>query len=473
MSTLCVLLLPAEVAAQPAGGMQEVLERIARLERDNQTLRAEVAELRAEVMRRGSLTARAQSSETEPPPAGSGFEAEGQSSATPPDDSTGAAPEPTVEERLEIAERRIEEHSAIKLETSQRFPVRLSGILVANLYRNGPHAGGFDTPYFASATAGRHTAGMTFRQSIIGFDYQGGQSLLGAKVRGSIFMDFYDGLTESGSGYSPIRLRTASFGLDWSDTSISFGLDKPIFAPRDPNSFSYLGIAPLIGAGNLWRWQPQVRVEHRIKLSPNDQLRPQVALLQTYEDIGAEFSYQAGLERRRPGVQGRFEYSHRFDDDRRLEFAPAFHASTTHVNGMSLPSRVFSLDWFANPWRRLEFSGAFYAGRNLHHLGVLRQGYVVHPDGRLTAVRSRGGWAQLAFPLTSRLTLNVFGGLHDDRDRDLYHGIGSNRTGAANVQYRLAPNVIVSLEAMQLRTTYLGTGQFKNNRYDLAVAYLF
>jgi hypothetical protein len=48
-----------------------------------------------------------------------------------------------------------------------------------------------------------------------------------------------------------------------------------------------------------------------------------------------------------------------------------------------------------------------------------------------------------------------------------------NRTGAANVQYRIAPNVIVSLEALQIRTTHLESGLFKNNRYDLAVAYLF
>jgi hypothetical protein len=180
-----------------------------------------------------------------------------------------------------------------------------------------------------------------------------------------------------------------------------------------------------------------------------------------------------GLERRRPGLQGRIEYAHSFDDDRRVEVAPAFHLSTSHVSGASLPSRVFSLDWFANPWSLLEFSGAFFSGENLHHLGALRQGYVTHPSGAMDTVRSRGGWAQLSFPVTPRLTFNVFGGIHDDRDRDLYRGIAANRTGAANIQYRIAPNVIISLEAMQLRTTYLDTGRFKNNRYDLAVAYLF
>ena len=39
--------------------------------------------------------------------------------------------------------------------------------------------------------------------------------------------------------------------------------------------------------------------------------------------------------------------------------------------------------------------------------------------------------------------------------------------------YRIAPNVFMSLEAGQIRTTYLGIGNRVNNHYDLAVAYSF
>jgi hypothetical protein len=39
--------------------------------------------------------------------------------------------------------------------------------------------------------------------------------------------------------------------------------------------------------------------------------------------------------------------------------------------------------------------------------------------------------------------------------------------------YHLAPNVITSLEAMQLRTNYMNTGIRINDHYDLAIAYLF
>jgi hypothetical protein len=89
------------------------------------------------------------------------------------------------------------------------------------------------------------------------------------------------------------------------------------------------------------------------------------------------------------------------------------------------------------------------------------------------------------------------GGRHDDRNSDLLPGnVGKNSAGAANLMYRLSPNVLLSLEASQVRTDYLGTGnrinnhylsleasQVRtdylgtgnriNNHYDLAVAYLF
>ncbi len=39
--------------------------------------------------------------------------------------------------------------------------------------------------------------------------------------------------------------------------------------------------------------------------------------------------------------------------------------------------------------------------------------------------------------------------------------------------YRVAPNVIVSLEGGQVRTAYYQSGNRLNDHYDLAIAYLF
>ena len=51
--------------------------------------------------------------------------------------------------------------------------------------------------------------------------------------------------------------------------------------------------------------------------------------------------------------------------------------------------------------------------------------------------------------------------------------ISRNQGYFSNLMYRIAPNVIVSLEGGQVRTTYIGLGNRLNDHYDLGVAYLF
>jgi hypothetical protein len=144
------------------------------------------------------------------------------------------------------------------------------------------------------------------------------------------------------------------------------------------------------------------------------------------------------------------------------------------VGGAQLPSRIASVDWLLQPARKLTLTGLFFHGENVHHLGALRQSFRIAANGAVNTVHSTGGWAQVSIPLTSRLTFNTFGGIHDDRNRDLNAGQnGRNRSGAANVMYRLAPNVILSFEGMQIRSTFVGAATRRTNRYDLAIVYLF
>jgi hypothetical protein len=51
--------------------------------------------------------------------------------------------------------------------------------------------------------------------------------------------------------------------------------------------------------------------------------------------------------------------------------------------------------------------------------------------------------------------------------------IGKNLLFGGNAYFRLAPNVLMGIEASQVRTTYIGQGVRINNHYDLALAYLF
>jgi hypothetical protein len=206
-------------------------------------------------------------------------------------------------------------------------------------------------------------------------------------------------------------------------------------------------------------------------------LRAQAGVLQTrevgpYPEAGRALT--ATLEPARPAVEGRFELYHNFDDQRRVEFAPGFHASQTHADGLSVPSNLFSIDWFFNPLRRFELTGAFYSGQNVAPLGEgYQQGFGIEYH-RAYTVHSAGGWAQLTVHTLPRLDFHLFSGQQDDRNSDLSTGnIGKNLLFGGNVYYRLAPNVLAAFEGTQLRTLYIGQGVRINNHYDLALAYLF
>ncbi len=434
--------LAAQTATPPAT-LEQVLERLSRLENENRALRDEVRVLRDEVA-------------TLKPGA----------SAQPPPSTQ------ELDERLAIQERRTEEQSQTKVEAAQRFPVRLSGMLLLNAFHNGPRAGGADTPTTAARVAGRQTGGMTLRQSIVGMEYTGSTTFLGARARGSIFADFFEGNTENNNFY-PVRFRTGGFHLDWASRTLSFVQEKPLFSPRDPDTFSFAGVSPLTSSGNLWRWQPQMRFEQRTA-SGGVQMRAQVALVQTSEDSGFDFATnRLANERRRPGLQGRFELAAGVAGERRIEVAPGFHLSESNISGSRYRSDLVSFDWLITPFSKLNWTGLAWSGQNIHHFGAFRQSFGL-VNGVLRPVRSRGGWTQVSVPFTSKFSLNLYGGLHDDRNRDIAAaGIAVNRTQATNVMYRLAPHITLSVEAMKQRTTFRDIGNRSNNRYDLSIAYQF
>jgi hypothetical protein len=440
MYKLIFLLCPCVLfAQQDKASIDRILERLDKLEQENAQLREEVQRLREKV------------------------------------DSQTAAERPDVKERLDVQERRIEEQAQTKVEASQRFPMRVTGMALFNAFWGGRNSGGQDIALSASPSSGPAVAGATLRQTVLGLQFDGPVTIGGGRLHGSLFADFFSGLSEANPIGNTARIRTGSIEISWKRRSLLFGQEKPIFAPREPNSLAVVGVSPLTGAGNLWRWHPQFRYEERIPFSGSTQLTAQIGVFQTQEDLTLLPPQIAPtIARRRPGLQGRFELAHEFDEERRLEFAPGFHSSTTHAGNFRIPSRVFSLDWFVNPFNKLQFKGAFFDGENLAHFGALRQSISQLPDGSIVGVRSRGGWGQLTVLATDRITWNLLGGIHDDRDADLRIGnIGQNRAGASNLMFRLAPNVLLSIEAMQVRTRYLGAGRRINNRYDLAVAYQF
>ena len=85
-----------------------------------------------------------------------------------------------------------------------------------------------------------------------------------------------------------------------------------------------------------------------------------------------------------------------------------------------------------------------------------------------------GADGQLTLHTLPRLDFHFFTGQVDDANHGLGTGlIGKNLLFGGNAYFRVAPNVLMGLEATQLRTVYMGQGVRINNHYDLALAYLF
>jgi len=455
-------LLSAAPAPAQTADMQKILERLDRLEEQNKALAAEVQTLRAEL-----AAARA----PEPAPA---------ASATAPEagPSAAAAPAPSTEERLQVQESRTAELAASKVEASQRFPVRLSGMVLFNSFLNSSGSGAQEYTTIA-LPGGDRSGGASVRQTILGLDYSGPTVFGDGKVSGSMRMDFWSGSAPLNMEF---RLRTATIGIDWKDRSFLVGVEKPLISPRDPESIAQVEVPPLSGAGNLWIWLPQARFEQDFHFADHTGAKAQVAIVGTHEVVaspaspyGPDASSSAYIEPMRPGIEARVELF-TGGEDRRFEVASGVHHSISHVVYQSIASDVLSFDWLARPLRQIEFTGTFYTGQNVAPLGTgaIRQGFVAFSPDLLTAVHSEGGWGQLKLRASSRLWLNLFTGQQDDRNSQLAAGaIGKNVAYGANLFYRLAPNVLASFEASQTRTNYLGSGVLLNNHYDLALGYLF
>ena len=457
---ILIMLLPIGLMGQTVSAdLSNMMQRLDKLEQQNKQLAAEVESLRLELsaIKGGAV----------------------------PDAGPSVAG-PSTAERLDVHDSRIEELAQTKVESSQRVPISLTGMLLFNAFANGKNGASF-TPYplTAALNAGLRNSGATMRQTVLGLKFDGPGLVGGGKASGNVYMDFYGGSIDPSVGHL-MRLRVATLDLAWKRTTVTVGQDKPIFAPREPTSLAQVGISPLTSAGNLWDWRPQARVEQRFELGANAGVKAQGGVYMTYEnDInlpanipGTTTAVLATLERWRPAYEGRLEFwTH--SGERKFEIAPGFHFSSSHVSGASVPSTIASLDWKFQPGRQFAFTGAWFRGKNTANTGAMRQGFVVTGPATATAVHSWGGWGQSTFFLTPRLTWNLYGGQQRDRSADLGvnffagGGITRNFVYANNFMYRLAPNILASFEASQTRTNYRNSGIRLNNHYDLSLAYLF
>ncbi|MBV8906373.1 MAG: hypothetical protein JOZ22_22265 [Acidobacteriia bacterium] len=424
-----------------AAKLDQILQQLSQLREENQKLNQEMQDLRREVR----------------------------------DLRSAKAPEEVPEhldEKLAVLNQRVEDLDTGKVGAAGHFPLQLSGLVLMNSYLYAGKTGGVDLPLAAMIGAGQQSAGATFRNTEIGILYSGSQGILGAQMAGELHLDFFGGTLNSQNNLA--RIRTANISLNWGQRSLTFALDKPILSPRNPDSLSQLGVPPLANSGNLWLWQPQVRYEERFQFNESTGLQARVGVYQTNETL-AGLPAGVKLSPSRPALQGRFEFFHDTGKGRRFEIAPGFHLSRSLAAGMSATAWAASVDWLIPLAPRVDWSGFAFRGQDLSGLGIaaLHQGLILR-NGYLLPVRTWGGWTQLTLHATGNIDLNLIAGLNDDFDRDLAaNGVARNLTYLANLRFRLAPNVALGPEAMQILTSYRQSGILHVNRYDLALGYFF
>jgi hypothetical protein len=440
-SLICVIAMtggPLLAQQESSDTMRRILDRLDALERQNQALLNEVHALREEIT----------SSRTD----------------------VSSQKQEQNEERLDVSEKRIKEQAQTKVEASQRFPITLSGMLLFDAFYNTqePLIYGQNAPGSAYGAMG----GATLRQSIVGFEFRGPQLPEGGQVHGSLSMDFFS----QGRYYDDVfRIRTGVLSFDWPRRSLIVGQDKSLMAPLQPTSFARVGIPPLGGAGNLWLWRPQIRYEERVPITTKTKATLEVGLLQTDERYSLGYlSSDVLLNASRPAFQTRVAVRHEWRDESRLAVGFGFHSSESHLLGKSLTSRVFSTDVLVKPVAKFELTGTLFHGENFANIGGGPPGVTITPQNLPIPVHGTGGWMQLAFPVTKRLTFDLYGGRQLNDARDLVSpAILRTFTYAGNVLYHLGPNVVVGFEASQERLEYLDLHQLLTNRYDASVAYLF
>jgi hypothetical protein len=431
-----VIAATAKTQAPSADDTQKMLDRLDTLEKQNAQLLDEIHQLRQELTQR-----QAQQSETND----------------------------RIDDRVSVAEKRIDEHAQTKLSSSQRFPISLTGMFLFDASLSyGPRNPFFESTY-QDDTLGPRGGDATLRQSIIGFDFHGPKLPGDGEVHGSLALDFY-----ANDGNADLfRIRRGVVSFDWNRRSIVFGQDKPLISPLQPTSFARVGVPPLAGAGNLWLWLPEVRYEERIPLTPATQASLSGALIQTDEDYSGATLPQASLQSYRPGFEARAEIKHTWRDDSRFALGAGGHVSSTHINGRSVPSRLASVDLDYKPLGWIGFSGTIVHGENFSNLGGIPPGVTLN-GASVMPVHGTAGWVQVALPVTTRLTFDAYAGRQLNRGTDLSaYQIVRSLTYAANALYKIAPNVVLGVEAAQDRIDYLNHTAFRTNRYDLTAAYMF
>ena len=404
-----------------------------------------------------------------------------------------------LEEDSQLLSAKVNEQYQTKLESASKFRVRLSGIVLMNLFSN---RGIFDNQDFPSLVPAPYPGnpngsfGATLRQSEIGLEVFGPR-FAGANTRGDIRLDFAGGFPSipNGVGSGISRLRTATMHLDWQKTSIVAGQDEAFFSPLSPTSFASLAVPAFNYAGNLWEWVPQVRVEHRVDLSADSNLLLQGGILDNWTGDLPVLPWgnipQAGERTGQPAYAARVSWNHQLFGRPMTLGAAGYYSRQDWWFDRYVDGWAGTADWDIPLSSHFAVSGEFYRGKAVGTLGggigrsVILTGLIINPAAQLRALNSLGGWSQVKFRPTGKLEFNAAFGLDNPLAEDirafargqsntgLALSLKQNRNSFGNVIYRPHQNLLFSAQYNHLRTSPLDLTTRTGEQVNLMMGVLF
>lgn len=500
----------ADVVEQLQAQVRQLQSAVQEIKQESERYRSETQELKRELeSTRQKLDSMNRPATTTP------AAAEGQTAQTAQATAAPTSIEQRVaklEEDAQVTDARVTEQYQTKVESASKYRVRLSGLLLFNLFSNTGNVDHLEIPSVIlpaspSLTAGNTggSFGGTFRQSQFGLEVYG-PDFAGAKTRADFVADFLGEFPETvnGGASGALRIRTGTVRLDWAKTSVVGGMDSIFFSPTYPTSFASLGVPALSYSGNLWGWFPQLRVEHRLMSSDASTVTLYGGIFDplTGETPPNEFLRvpTAGEASRQPGYGGRVEWERKIGGEpMTLGLGGAYNRENWGFE-RNVDGWVVNGDWGVPLGTRFRVSGKIYSGKAIGGFGAAIGRSIVFtspatcatpnnpllcPQTAIQPLRAAGGWVQLKFKPAAKVEFNAAGGQDGTDADDLralkatlapgYFGadITRNRSGFVNVIYRPRSNLLFSSEFRTLRTFAIDGTSLKGSQFNLVMGVFF
>ena len=486
--------------------VRELREQIRELQAAVTEIRSEAQQYRAETteLRKELQSVRSAGISTNPPAAGPAVETPAYAASALPPATTEEGRDDqkmrhaaTLDEEYQLLSGKVDEQYQTKVESASKYRMRLSGIVLLNLFSNVGTVDNADIPsiaYDRPLGASGGAFGGSLRQSQIGLEVFGPE-FAGAHTKADLQMDFGGGFPRSlnGVNFGLLRLRTGTVRMDWAHTSIVAGQDGLFFSPNSPTSFASLAIPALSYAGNLWGWVPQLRIEHRITLGENSNLLLQGGIIDSQSGEPPVFDFyrtpQAGERSRQPAYATRVAWSHTvFGQPLRIG-AAGYYGRQSYGFGRNVDAWSGMTDWDLPFGRQFSLSGKFYRGKGLGGLGggigrsVFFSGDPASLYTQVRGLNSAGGWAQLKYRPASKIEFNgAFGedapysaDIHAFSNPQTYGDptLTKNQSGLVNVIYRPRSDLLFSAEFRHLKTFTTDNGTYNADHVNLMMGVLF